>query len=1028
MLIRTGICLVIPFWIPSLVWAQMVPATNPSFEEGHDSPVGWELVGSGEWRKGDAADRDRAIAATGNGQNDSYWLSGQLPLKPATVYSLSFAARMKGSGGTPVSGPLFCNRDLGQVSDEWKYYDSIFVTPATLVPRDCRLRFGQWQVNGAVCFDDVKVREVRAIHSRKGDITLGEGELIVADKYSFEAPFRSELRNYSRPLDSFNCTFNTDRWVFGTGSVVVYRHAIATARQKAAEVTVAVTWHQSGRLLVEASKDGDNWTALGRIEEVATKTFLIPPSMLPADVIYVRLCAEVVAAAPALQVGGYAFKATLPERLPTFAGMTALGSEEENWLRYPVERLAIRIQDMDVRVPDSFHHHLRLRIENNTGMIFGVQPFTRTTTGSGSSRQRWSVPGSRQMLPLGTSSLLVAYDLPGTSGVANEVEIMLGSGTETATAQGVALLYSAVRTVRVPDLSRSDFGLLLRSGNTRLWWASSGWKIGREAGVPQIRGKAIQISAARNETEAAQLVIRPAERLRGFKASAGALRGPGGATLAAENVEILRVGHVVITTPTDSTGLAGEWPDPLPPLAAPVDLPAEQNQVLWIRVRIPGDAKPGDYAGLVKLSADDYADAVALRVHVYDFALPDRMTCRTALGFSPEVVWRYQKLQKPEDRRLVLDKYLADFAAHHISPYDPAPLDRIKVTWADAKANPRAVFDFAAWDAAMARAIDQHHFNSFILHIPGMGGGTFHSRVDPELLGFKEDTPQYKVAFESYCKQLQEHLRQKGWLKYGYVYWFDEPAKKDYEFVMNGFRKLKSAAPDLNRMLTEKVEPELVGGPNTWCPISNNYNHERAEARRKEGEKFWWYVCTGPKAPYCTLFIDHPATEMRVWLWQTWQRKIDGILIWATNWWTSDTAYPDRANPQNPYEDPMSWTSGYGVPVGTKQPWGNGDGRFIYPPESAASGKPDKPIIDGPVDSIRWEMLRDGIEDHEYHVILRGLIDQKKAKLTPEQRQRLEKLLEVPPAITSDMTTFTKDPQPIEERRHAIAEAIESLK
>ena len=218
-------------------------------------------------------------------------------------------------------------------------------------------------------------------------------------------------------------------------------------------------------------------------------------------------------------------------------------------------------------------------------------------------------------------------------------------------------------------------------------------------------------------------------------------------------------------------------------------------------------------------------------------------------------------------------------------------------------------FDFTAWDKAMERAIDHYGFNSFRLGIPGMGGGTFHSREEPELLGFRENTPHYQALFASYCSQIQEHLRAKGWLDEAYVYWFDEPDPKDYAFVNNGFAKLKAAAPDISRMLTEQVEPALIGGPNIWCPISDQYRHDLAEQRREHGEKFWWYVCTGPKAPYCTLFIDHPGTELRVWLWQTWQRKIDGILVWETNYWTSSAAYPDREHPQNPYEDPMGWTS-----------------------------------------------------------------------------------------------------------------------
>ncbi|MBE3123685.1 MAG: DUF4091 domain-containing protein, partial [Planctomycetes bacterium] len=452
-----------------------------------------------------------------------------------------------------------------------------------------------------------------------------------------------------------------------------------------------------------------------------------------------------------------------------------------------------------------------------------------------------------------------------------------------------------------------------------------------------------------------------------------------------------------------------------------------------VRVNVPADAKPGAYTGKILLAAEGYAAEAPVRVNVYGFALPDRMTCQTAFGFSPGEVWRYQKVEKPEDRRAVIEKYLANFSAHHISPYDPAPLDPIKVTWpkkAGATRTPEELtpaFDWTAWDAAMTRAMDQYHFNTFMVHVAGMGGGSFERRVEGDLLGYKEGTPEYKAAFTNYCRAVQEHLRQKGWLPYGYVYWFDEPDPKDYAFVTNGFRKLKEAAPDLRRMLTEQVEPDLVGGPNLWCPVTPEYNHERSEKRREAGEQFWWYVCCGPKAPYATLFIDHPATELRVWLWQTWQRRIDGILVWQTNYWTSDTAYPDKARPQNPYEDPMGWVTGYGTAKGVRNPWGNGDGRFLYPPEAAAGAAPPGPVLDGPVDSIRWEMLRDGVEDYEYFVILRRLLKEKGAKLAADERARVEALLTVPEEITKDMTTFTKDPAPIERRRDDVARAIETL-
>jgi len=756
------------------------------------------------------------------------------------------------------------------------------------------------------------------------------------------------------------------------------------------------------------------------------------------------------------------------------------------------------------------------------------------------------------------------------------------------------LLVGPSALAQTSDYFNATYGKLLPSSTAKvgLWWASSGWKINQDKPLPKARGQAIKICAARNEAEAAQLVVRPTVTIKDVKIHPKALNGPDGAIIPPENIEVLRVQYVNVTLPTDKISVPGFWPDPLPPLQNPINLEANKNQPFWIRVKVPRNVPAGMYTGGIDLSGQNFDANVTLRIEVYGFVFPDRMTCTTAFGFSPGNVFRYQKISSEKHKRQVLEKYWDSFSNHHISPYDPAPLDRIKVTWPNVKppadnkyANweglrivdneshsgngalliydddhqsnvtvsyrplieippgglkvrfwyrtavpdhrfgialnhydqdgkwmsgrnndmtlkgngkwqlfdalvsdfPKGAkfirpmvrattwtdageltglvwfdevslknaasgkelveggdfdiekrtelvapaeqlkvsFDFSAWDNAMDRAINQYHFNSFRLSIPGLGGGTFHAISEPSLLGFKEDEPEYPIILKSYCKQMEKHLAERGWLDEAYVYWFDEPSPDQYAFVMKGFEKLKRYCPRIPRMLTEQPEPKLEGGPNIYCVVSNLYRDDASEKRRAFGDKFWWYVCTGPKAPYCTLFIDHPATEMRVWLWQSWQRKIEGILVWQTNYWTSSAAYPDQ--PQNPYEDPMGWTSGYSTPKGEKRPWGNGDGRFIYPPPAAADANPPGPVLDGPVDSIRWEMLRDGIEDYEYMVILEKLLKAKKEKLTVKQHQEYESLLNVPETITKDMTTFTKDPTPIEARRDQIARAIAKL-
>ncbi|MCK5806432.1 MAG: hypothetical protein KAI66_26605, partial [Lentisphaeria bacterium] len=411
-------------------------------------------------------------------------------------------------------------------------------------------------------------------------------------------------------------------------------------------------------------------------------------------------------------------------------------------------------------------------------------------------------------------------------------------------------------------------------------------------------------------------------------------------------------------------------------------------------MKTPANARPGLYKGAIVLRAKGWSARVPLHVRVYGFELPNRMTCQTAFGFNPGAVWRYQKLTSEADRRTVLNKYLRNFADHHISPYDPCPLDPFRVSWEggpkwrggkrvedgqghalmlvdksetgrsncgyDARfalpakglrlrfryrmasenhasiatllhhradggwmsgCNNDMVFqggsewrsfdrtltsppagakevtlklwatrysdgpeakgtvwyddvslmdlstgrellddgdfeattapalrpkiDWAAWDQTMTKAIGEYGFNTFRMPIQGLGGGTFHARREPSLLGFPEDTPQYQTAMKNYLGMVQAHLAEKGWLEEAFVYWFDEPAPKDYEFVMNGFRRLKTHAPSLRRMLTEQVEDELVGGPNLWCPVSHHFGLDKAQERRAEGDSFWWYVCTG---------------------------------------------------------------------------------------------------------------------------------------------------------------------------------------
>jgi len=1138
-------------------FAQTASFTNGSFEVGEKTPMGWQLTqGGGEWSKTAGLDGTAAVMVSGDGKSENAWLSGPVTFLPERCYRFTFSVRgEEAGGGTVVSGPSFANVDVGTPGTAWTTHTAVFTTPVRKDELTAPVRLGQWQMKGRAYFDEARLVPVQPVYAAFGDMVLGEGEKVDGNAYTFEAPFSSESRNGSRALLWHTASFNTDRWCFHEGSAVTYRHALTGRALLSGEVEVSCGYYVSGRAVIDASRDAQDWKHVGVVTNTGTVRVSLPVDLFPAETFFIRLRG---AKAPCnLQVHGYAFHGQVNgEPVAARAGSTRYVEVTHS------RRLAAQVTGLGDVLPGG-GNWVGLHVQNAAKAAWegaASVVFSRPGEAARTNAMAVTVPGA------GAYDVKVPYEVPGVG--LWDMAIALSNAFEART------------SVRIPEYYDDGYGELIPVNNPKLnlWRASSGWKIPRCRALPRQIAKSLALRVARNEWEATQLVLAPNEALSNVTVQVSALLY-GGNRIPREDVAVLRVGYVPVAKKTDSTGVLGDWPDPLLPQSGTLNLEAGRMQPYWIRVKAPKNTPFGIYRGTVTVAADGLKVSTVLNVEVYDFELPDAMTCETAFGFSPQTVWRYQGVRDPAQRREVLDKYLRTLSEHHISPYNPAPLDGWRVDWkglnpwrggvidtrekaeglgalyvcdeserenrcasysqtlplpkkdiriafkhkttkgqaflftlnylgadgewisghntdipvqgktewqtfektvsafpADAAAcrlsvwaagyqepgvatgglwidalsvvdaetgkalmsdgafepidaqKVEPVFDWGAWDAAMAQAFTNYHFNTFVIHVEGLGGGTFQGRSEPTFLGYKEDSPEYDVLLGKYLRGIESHLREKGWLDRAYVYWFDEPDPQDYPYVMNGFAKLRKHAPGLRRMLTEQVEKDLAGGPNLWVPLTPSLNVEGTEARRAAGDQFWWYVCCGPKAPYATEFIDHPGTEMRVWLWQTWAERVTGVLIWETDYWTSNTAYPDRDHPQNPYLDPMSWVGDGSLAAGTRQPWGNGDGRFVYPPPTAADGHPSAPILDGPVDSVRLELLRDGIEDYEYFVLLKRLLSEKAGKLDTTARAAYEALLVVPSEVSASLTRFTRDPEPIETHRDKLARAIVELK
>jgi len=561
-----------------------------------------------------------------------------------------------------------------------------------------------------------------------------------------------------------------------------------------------------------------------------------------------------------------------------------------------------------------------------------------------------------------------------------------------------------------------------------VWWCESGWKIGREHALPEKprngQPHPVSLSAARGEFEAAQVILNPRKPLELLGATVGPWRDSHGRP-GAISAELLEVAYVKVTHPTDSSCAPGWYPDPLPPLRLPLKLAPARCQPIWLSFHVDPSAQAGDYTGELQLKTSTGSFAVPLGLHVYRIELPRDTHLKSALGLGSGEINLFHHLKLAVHQRQVYESYLTNFAAHRIAPYsffDYAPID---IRFPGDTTNKQAKVDFTAFDPEAAKWLDQYRFTTFGLPLRGMGGGTFQSRSLGELEGFKEGTPEHARLFKDYLGQVETHLRQRGWLDKAYTYWFDEPDRKDFEFVVQGMERIRAAAPGLRRMLTKEPHPELEGHVEIWAGLTPEWTPEKVRACRAAGQEVWWYICCGPTAPYLTEFIDHPGTELRLWPWQSWQYGVQGILIWATTYWTSSSAFPPP-KVQDPWTDPMSYVSGYDFKPGHVGYWGNGDGRFLYPPRGAATN--DTPCLEPPVTSFRWENLRDGMEDYEYLWLLRQAVEKNRdSKTNADLVREAANLLQVPADISQDTRHFTTDPRLLLAYRDRVARLIERL-
>ena len=329
---------------------------------------------------------------------------------------------------------------------------------------------------------------------------------------------------------------------------------------------------------------------------VGTATADVPADLLPADVLYLRL--RTSAPNSAFQVNDVEFSGDLAGKPPEGVGRTEFAEIASDRRRFDrVERDCFgRLEWLDPAdaLPD---HDGEPQLRPFCRRCFSWQiaqiEARRRTAEPCGGPVRAPVAGdsARAWSPAGRTRVFGRADVDAARPVRRSVDASRRrprglDGNRAADAAG--LLSGGLRPA---DRGR-------RRATTDVWWCEATWKVAAERPVaarPSRRPRRCPPPAT--TARRCRWCVRPTKALRQLTAAAEALWRPGrGDDPGRKRPSAARLLSPV-HTPTDETGVRDDWPDALPPLDKPLDLPAGKNQPLWVLVHVPKDARPGDYAG-----------------------------------------------------------------------------------------------------------------------------------------------------------------------------------------------------------------------------------------------------------------------------------------------------------------------------------------------------------------------------------------------------------------------------------------------
>lgn len=406
--------------------------------------------------------------------------------------------------------------------------------------------------------------------------------------------------------------------------------------------------------------------------------------------------------------------------------------------------------------------------------------------------------------------------------------------------------------------------------------------------------------------------------------------------------------------------------------AETVDLPENGYRPFWFTVNVPKDAKPGTYTGKVTAVAKGSRKVeFAVSIEVLDRTLPCPKDWKFFLDLwqHPLAVARYHGVKPWSKEHYALLRPLLEALAGIGQKTITATLTDLPwnhqnfdpyYTMVKHTKNPDGTWsrDYSLFDEWVEFAQScgigpQIHcytmvtWGNLVHYIDGATGDRIAEKMIP-------GTPGHEAFWGPFLSDFEKHVKAKGWLGNVYVA-IDERSREE---LMASANILKKYAPGLKIQMAGNRPPSSFEG----IEIQNYSQGMRigfitpkfkaeVKDRRAKGYVTTTYICCNPARP--NTFTYSPYAE-QLWLGlYAAAQDFDGMLRWAAFNWPRDPLFDTSFNPH------------HGA-------WSPGDTFLVYP---------------GPRFSVRWENLRDSIENFEKIKVLR-----KSGASTPELEEALSKI------------------------------------